>query len=200
MLARDRTIAEAFERLGGLEQHPPVEEAPPHTEIPDWADAEVDISPDANRVDPAVPLPKKFVPIAIDDVTVADEPAWLIAGLLPAHGLACIVGPPKSGKSFLASGRPASEDFTDGPVLHRQRAAVTTAHYAEPAPDRRGLAFRYCLPRPYRIERPSIGLVRDLLFGGSLRVDHFPFSLSPCAGRKSAPCRATIRARNLPIS
>ena len=31
------------------------------------------------------------------------EPAWLIDGLLPARGLACIVGPPKSGKSFLAT-------------------------------------------------------------------------------------------------
>jgi hypothetical protein len=45
----------------------------------------------------------RFVPIAIDDVTMSAEPAWLIDGILPARGLACIVGPPKSGKSFLTS-------------------------------------------------------------------------------------------------
>jgi hypothetical protein len=45
----------------------------------------------------------RFVPVAIDDVTVSAEPAWLIDGLLPARGLACIVGPPKSGKSFLTT-------------------------------------------------------------------------------------------------
>jgi hypothetical protein len=45
----------------------------------------------------------RFSPIAIDDVTVSSEPAWLIDGLLPARGLACIIGPPKSGKSFLTS-------------------------------------------------------------------------------------------------
>jgi hypothetical protein len=41
----------------------------------------------------------RFVPVAIDDVLVPHVPAWLIDGLLPARGLACIVGPPKSGKS-----------------------------------------------------------------------------------------------------
>jgi hypothetical protein len=51
---------------------------------------------------PTVTAPR-FAPIAIDDVTIAAEPAWLIDGLLPARGLACIVGPPKSGKSFLTS-------------------------------------------------------------------------------------------------
>ena len=45
----------------------------------------------------------KFTPIAIDDVITSAEPPWLIDGLLPARGLACIVGPPKSGKSFLTS-------------------------------------------------------------------------------------------------
>jgi hypothetical protein len=55
---------------------------------------------------PATPISPggpRFVPIAIDDVVVSAEPAWLIEGLLPARGLACIVGPPKSGKSFLTS-------------------------------------------------------------------------------------------------
>jgi hypothetical protein len=35
-----------------------------------------------------------------------------------------------------------------------------------------GLTVRYRLSRRHRIESPSIGLVRDLLFGGSLRFDH----------------------------
>jgi hypothetical protein len=47
--------------------------------------------------------PPRFTPIAIDDVCLGTEPAWLIRGLLPARGLACIVGPPKCGKSFLTS-------------------------------------------------------------------------------------------------
>jgi len=49
------------------------------------------------------PPPPKFSPVSIDDVTISAEPAWLIEGLLPSRGLACIVGPPKSGKSFLTS-------------------------------------------------------------------------------------------------
>jgi len=49
------------------------------------------------------PATKSFIPVAIDDVTLSAEPAWAIYRLLPARGLACIVGPPKSGKSFLAS-------------------------------------------------------------------------------------------------
>jgi hypothetical protein len=56
----------------------------------------------SSKETPTVTVPR-FVPIAIDDVTMAAEPAWLIDGLLPARGLACIVGPPKSGKSFLTS-------------------------------------------------------------------------------------------------
>ncbi len=52
---------------------------------------------------PPPPPAKSFTPVAIDDVTLSAEPAWAIHRLLPARGLACIVGPPKSGKSFLAS-------------------------------------------------------------------------------------------------
>jgi hypothetical protein len=69
----------------------------------------------------------RFVPVAIDDVTMTAEPAWLIDGLLPARGLACIVGPPKSGKSFLTSdmlcavarGMPyAGRETLAGPVIY----------------------------------------------------------------------------------
>ena len=60
---------------------------------------------DADRdIFPATPDHRpRFVPVAIDDVTMSAEPAWLIDGLLPARGLACVVGPPKSGKSFLTT-------------------------------------------------------------------------------------------------
>ena len=55
-------------------------------------------------LDPAtVPARVRFLPVAIDDVAISPEPIWLIDGLLPARGLAFIVGPPKSGKSFLTS-------------------------------------------------------------------------------------------------
>jgi hypothetical protein len=69
----------------------------------------------------------RFVPVAIDDVTMSAEPAWLIDRLLPARGLACIVGPPKSGKSFLttdmlfavARGVPyAGRETITGPVVY----------------------------------------------------------------------------------
>ncbi len=45
----------------------------------------------------------KFVPIAIDDVRPSAEPAWLIRDILPARGLGCIIGAPKSRKSYLAT-------------------------------------------------------------------------------------------------
>jgi AAA domain-containing protein len=69
----------------------------------------------------------RFRPVAIDDVAISAEPAWLIDGLLPARGLACIVGPPKSGKSFLTSdmlcsvarGAPyAGRETLPGPVIY----------------------------------------------------------------------------------
>lgn len=69
----------------------------------------------------------RFQPIAIDDVRASGEPAWLISRLLPARGLACVVGPPKSGKSFLttdalfavARGVPyAGRDTLQGPVIY----------------------------------------------------------------------------------
>lgn len=49
------------------------------------------------------PSQPRFTPIALDDVTVSAEPPWLIEGLLPARGLACVIGEPKCGKSFLTS-------------------------------------------------------------------------------------------------
>jgi hypothetical protein len=73
------------------------------------------------------PVPPRFVPVAIDDITVSAEPPWLIDGLLPARGLACIVGLPKSGKSFLttdmlcavARGAPyAGRETLAGPVIY----------------------------------------------------------------------------------
>jgi hypothetical protein len=42
-----------------------------------------------------------------------------------------------------------------------------------------GLTVRYRLSRRHRIESPSIGFVRNLLLGGSLRFDHLLFTFSP---------------------
>jgi hypothetical protein len=47
-----------------------------------------------------------------------------------------------------------------------------------------GLTVRYRLSRRQRIERPSLGLVRDLLFGGSFRFDHLAFTFSPRSTRR----------------
>lgn len=52
---------------------------------------------------PAEQAGPKFVPVALDAVTLSAEPPWLIDGLVPTRGLAFIIGAPKSGKSFLAS-------------------------------------------------------------------------------------------------
>jgi RecA-family ATPase len=82
------------------------------------------VAPDDSGAEPVRP---RFVPVAIDDVSMSAEPPWLIEGLLPARGLACIVGPPKSGKSFLTSdmlcavarGAPyAGRDTLSGPVIY----------------------------------------------------------------------------------
>ena len=74
----------------------------PGPEYSERADAELEQEP-IGQDTAATSAAPRFVPIAIDDVVVSAEPAWLIDGLLPARGLACIVGPPKSGKSFLTS-------------------------------------------------------------------------------------------------
>jgi hypothetical protein len=82
--------------------------------------------PVRNEMLPILPS-KQFVPVAIDDVALPEERPWLIRGILPARGLACIVGAPKSGKSFLATdmlcavarGVPyAGRETTAGPVLY----------------------------------------------------------------------------------
>jgi hypothetical protein len=50
-----------------------------------------------------------------------------------------------------------------------------------------GLTVRYRLPRRQWIEGPSIGFVRDLLLGGSLRFDHLLFTFSPREGFGNPP-------------
>jgi hypothetical protein len=81
-------------RAGGS----PAPNGPEDYGLPDETNPQNLIEPPASNVSA-----KQFIPIAIDDVTLSVEPAWAIHRLLPARGLACIVGPPKSGKSFLAS-------------------------------------------------------------------------------------------------
>lgn len=73
-------------------------------------DREPDGPREGDEILPAIPrhaadsaVTKNFTPTAIDDVEVSAAPSWLIDGLLPARGLACVVGPPKSRKSFLTS-------------------------------------------------------------------------------------------------
>ena len=47
-----------------------------------------------------------------------------------------------------------------------------------------GLAVRYRLPRRKRVESPSLELVRNLLLGGPLRLDHLVFPFSPSSTRR----------------
>src|SRR2546425_12733118 len=61
-----------------------------------------------------------------------------------------------------------------------------------------GLAVRYRLPRRKRVESPSIELVRNLLLGRPLRLDHllFPFSPRSTSRRKLS----NIASAKTPIS
>jgi hypothetical protein len=47
-----------------------------------------------------------------------------------------------------------------------------------------GLAVRYLLPRRQRVECPAFSLMRDLLLGGPLRLDHLAFAFSPSSTRR----------------
>lgn len=98
--------------------------------------------------------PEKFAPVAIDDVTIASAPAWLIDGLSPARGLTCIVGPPKCGKSFLAAdalfaiarGVPfAGRETLAGPVFYATGEGVSGFY-------RRAIAMR----RHYDVEGKAV--------------------------------------------
>lgn len=78
------------------------DEPPPPASLEDYGFTERADDMQVESISPPVSS-KSFAPVAIDDVTLADEPAWLIDGILPARGLACVIGAPKSGKSFLTS-------------------------------------------------------------------------------------------------
>jgi hypothetical protein len=73
---------------------------PPHGSYPERADGFPD---DSLEGQPGSRVAPRFTPIALDEVTLTAEPPWLIDGLLPARGLACIIGEPKCGKSFMTS-------------------------------------------------------------------------------------------------
>src|SRR4051794_22625805 len=75
---------------------PPDHEWQPPDTTPDGPNASASL----DRAHRTAPI---FAPVAIDDVQVSAAAAWLIHNLVPARGLACVVGPPKSGKSFLAT-------------------------------------------------------------------------------------------------
>ena len=102
------------------------------------ADAPLPTGPDdygaRNGEQRAARPPGRFLPVAIDDVEASAGPAWLIHRLLPARGLACIIGPPKSGKSFLttdmlfsvARGAPyAGRAVLQGPVIYLSGEGVS---------------------------------------------------------------------------
>lgn len=80
-----------------LERFQP-EEPPTHDRYPDSADG----TPYMDQ-GPAAAAKPRFVPIALDDVVITAEPAHLVDGILPARGLANIIGEPKCGKSFFTS-------------------------------------------------------------------------------------------------
>jgi hypothetical protein len=122
----DVAAAFAMNGIGLPAQQPP--EPPAYSEIPDWAERAADPGDQVEQSSlQNTSSGPRFIPVAIDNVIISAEPAWLIDGLLPARGLACIVGPPKSGKSFLTSdmlcsvarGVPyAGRETMAGPVIY----------------------------------------------------------------------------------
>jgi hypothetical protein len=63
-----------------------------------------------------------------------------------------------------------------------------------------GLAVRYRLPRRKRVEGPSLELVRNLLLGRPLRLDHLLFSFSPSSTRRRMLWAASGGVRDLPFT
>jgi hypothetical protein len=96
---------------------------------------DIDYQPDQRPNEPELDkTPPRFVPVAIDDVQIGTEPAWLVHRILPARGLAFIVGPPKCGKSFLTtdllfsvarSAPYAGRETLGGPVIYLTAEGVT---------------------------------------------------------------------------
>jgi AAA domain len=69
MLARNKTIQEAFDRIGALPE-PPLDNRPTASEIPDGADGEPDYEPE-----PAVGAPAGLPPLTVADWGLRDLPA-----------------------------------------------------------------------------------------------------------------------------
>jgi len=130
----------------------------------------------------------RFIPVAIDDVRLPTEPPWLIQGLVPARGLVCVVGPPKSGKSFLttdmlfsvARGEPyAGREVSKGPVLYltgegvsgfKRRLVAMRQHHST---EGKGVPF-------YMIEQvPDIGSEQTDLPDLMLSLDQFVATHAP---------------------
>jgi hypothetical protein len=126
--------AEPPDDMAGFEPAPPPADDDPAPEFPPGA-----------GLPPPRPL---FRPVPIDLVQIGGEPQWLVAGLIPARGLAAVIGPPKCGKSYLttdmlfsvARGEPyAGRDVLQGPVVYltgegvqgfKRRLIAMRRHYA----------------------------------------------------------------------
>ncbi len=132
--AHDRQGAAEPDDMAGFEPAPPPDNYDPGPEFPPGA-----------GLPPPRPL---FRQVPIDLVQIGGEPQWLVAGLIPARGLAAIIGPPKCGKSYLttdmlfsvARGEPyAGRDVLQGPVVYltgegvqgfKRRLIAMRRHYA----------------------------------------------------------------------
>jgi AAA domain len=169
--AGDRQGAAGPDDMAGLEP------APPPAEPADYGNFEA--LPAAPPLQPPRPL---FRPAPIDLVQIGGEPQWLIAGLIPARGLAAIIGPPKCGKSYLttdmlfsvARGEPyAGRDVLQGPVVYltgegvqgfKRRLIAMRRHYAV---EGKGIDF-------FMVENvPDLGSERTNLAAMLAEIDEF---------------------------
>jgi hypothetical protein len=166
--AGDRQGAAGPEDMAELEPAPPPADDDPGPEFPPGA-----------GLPPPRPL---FRPVPIDLVQIGNEPQWLVAGLIPARGLAAIIGPPKCGKSYLttdmlfsvARGEPyAGRDVLQGPVVYltgegvqgfKRRLIAMRRHYAV---EGKGIDF-------FMVENvPDLGSERTNLAAMLAEIDEF---------------------------
>lgn len=79
------------------------------------------------------PRPSRFTPELWDEIEPVDQ-EWIVRGLLPARGLAFLVGPSGTGKSFIALDILA-RIASGWPALDRRTRHVGVAYVASEGPD-----------------------------------------------------------------
>jgi RecA-family ATPase len=102
MLARNKTIMDAFDRIGALTPEPPFDDRPMPTEIPDGADAEPDYEPETTTTTVAGQQPKlAWLDMSSWDRSPVPERQWAIRDRVPLNQAGLFSGEGGTGKSII---------------------------------------------------------------------------------------------------